>query len=425
MIVNTNKIHNIAFKGSIIDSYATTGGFRKYAGFQPVQNFNKSHLDTFTHSPLNVKVNGVSQQDNVVKMLVSSFDINAKLLFKKGVEYKIRKNEIAEQEKKTNKIVPLTQEDYASLCLDRNKAEIEANKALLEFCKQDSERYFPIAQCFASDVENAKNINNLMRKSEIKFVGLRFDPEVLSKKADGNAYGPYFRLARRYKLPVIFHSELNPDKINANRIHEHHSNPMFIYQAAKEYPDLPVVIGHMAAGNEQAHVHAMDVLLQSIDKKDARLYVDISWVDWANNGISSSNKPTLVKLIKELQKRNALDRILFGTDAPLGCFGESPAGGLSPKQAYEKVVGDIKTAIKQNFGKDADEIIDKIFFKNADDLFFKKSWTIIPRPDELKHMSVAKVSAICVGVLGGMGLLSSFYDKYMKVPKTRKEKLNI
>ena len=254
---------------------------------------------------------------------------------------------------------------------------------------------------------------------------MRFDPEVLSKKADGNAYGPYFRLARRYKLPVIFHSELNPDKINANRIHEHHSNPMFIYQAAKEYPDLPVVIGHMAAGNEQAHVHAMDVLLQSIDKKDARLYVDISWVDWANNGISSSNKPTLVKLIKELQKRNALDRILFGTDAPLGCFGESPAGGLSPKQAYEKVVGDIKTAIKQNFGKDADEIIDKIFFKNADDLFFKKSWTIIPRPDELKHMSVAKVSAICVGVLGGMGLLSSFYDKYMKVPKTRKEKLNI
>ena len=130
MIVNTNKIHNIAFKGSIIDSYATTGDFRKYAGFQPVQKFDKSHLDTFTHSPLNVKVNGVTQQDNVVKMLVSSFDINAKLLFKKGVEDKIRKNEIAEQEKKTNKIVPLTQEDYASLCLDRNKAEIEANKAL-------------------------------------------------------------------------------------------------------------------------------------------------------------------------------------------------------------------------------------------------------------------------------------------------------
>ena len=40
-------------------------------------------------------------------------------------------------------------------------------------------------------------------------------------------------------------------------------------------------------------------------------------------------------MITELKSRNAIDRILFGTDAPLGCFGENPVAGVSEKEAYE------------------------------------------------------------------------------------------
>ena len=105
-------------------------------------------------------------------------------------------------------------------------------------------------------------------------------------------------------------------------------------------------MAHMGAGDAKSHQNALEELLKSIDEKDSKLYVDISWVDWGKDGLSSSEKPSVVKLIKELQKRNAVDRILFGTDAPLGCFGENLAGGLSARQAYEKTVGDLKTVIK-------------------------------------------------------------------------------
>ena len=78
--------------------------------------------------------------------------------------------------------------------------------------------------------------------------------------------------------------------------------------------------------------------------------------------------------MKNTSKGDKTDRLLFGTDAPIGRFGGNGENGLKPYEAYQKVVTDVKNAIKNAFSqKEADELIEKIFYKNADNLFFSKS----------------------------------------------------
>ena len=113
---------------------------------------------------------------------------------------------------------------------------------------------------------------------------------------------------------------------------------------------------------------------------------------------------------KELQKRNATDRILFGTDAPLGCFGEALRENYSPVQAYEKTVGDLKTVIKQNFNDKADELIEKIFYKNADELFFQKQWAQV-KEKNIKSISTLKVVSFIGLALAALGVLGLLADK--------------
>ena len=64
---------------------------------------------------------------------------------------------------------------------------------------------------------------------------------------------------------------------------------------------------------------------------------------------------------------------MFGTDAPLGCFGGELAEEIGAKEAYEMTLSRAKTAIKQEFGDKGDEIIQKLFYDNAKNLFFKEN----------------------------------------------------
>ena len=107
----------------------------------------------------------------------------------------------------------------------------------------------------------------------------------------------------------------------------------------------------------------------------------------------------ILNLIKMLKNYNALDRILFGTDAPLGIYGELKLTERTPKESYADTVGTLKTAIKKEFPEDGDEIIEKLFYKNADELFFKN------RPQPQKEDYIKKVLYTAGGLVGtGLGL---------------------
>ncbi len=67
------------------------------------------------------------------------------------------------------------------------------------------------------------------------------------------------------------------------------------------------------------------------------------------------------------------NHLLFGTDAPLGVFGEK---ALKQSNAYDENIQNIKQAIKDNFGEDANRIISKVFYRNAKKLLTPKLDTV-------------------------------------------------
>ncbi len=367
MLVGNLKT-NIAFKGSIIDAHMHIGHWNKNGNSNNTINFDSNTIDEFIKSPLNVQVKGETQQDSVEKVIISNLD---------GL-------------------------------VVNGQDETTANKALLELCDKNT-KYHALAVCQPSvTCGNSVNINNLIQENPDKFVGLKFHPRHFGAQADSDIYRPYMFVAERYKLPCVFHSDIQFD--NNGKPVDKISSPEAIHNIARLHPDVPVVMAHMGAGDAKSHQNALEELLKSIDEKDSKLYVDISWVDWGKDGLSSSEKPSVVKLIKELQKRNAVDRILFGTDAPLGCFGENLAGGLSARQAYEKTVGDLKTVIKNNFKEQADDLINKIFYQNAEDLFFNKNWATFKEPDVPKTPLI-KIIGMVAAVLAMIGVGGVVIDK--------------
>ncbi|MBR5554440.1 amidohydrolase family protein [bacterium] len=376
-------VNGVSFKGVIIDSHIHYGHFKRVDNPNELAMYDGNHLDSFVKAPLNVSVSGVQQQDNVEKVIVSNLDC---------------------------------------LIRDGMKNEIDGNKEMLDFCAQNP-KYHPLAVCQPSKTGgNSANINKLLKENPDKFVGLKFHPRDFNLQADNKAYRTYLRLAERYKLPCVFHSDVNLN--DDGSVKDVISSPKSIYNAAKEFPDVPVVMAHMGAGKAPiSHDEAIEVLETSLKNKDAKLYVDLSWVDWGDDGLAKAEQPSVVKLIKMLQENDATDRVLFGTDAPLGCYGEKLAGGLSPKQAYERTVGTLKTVIKENFSKDADDLIEKIFYKNADDLFFKKEWLNVT--EELPHApSISRIALIAVGAVAGLSAVSYVFNRFFGPREGQDERFN-
>ena len=268
------------------------------------------------------------------------------------------------------------------------KNETDGNLELLQKSTNKNEFLYATGQ---PGTGSAEALEKVINKAPEKFVGIKLHPKQLDLPADSPLYEPYMQLASKNKLPVLFHSQVAADwntkdaqgnfiptliedmsKLDA-------SDPSKIYTLAKKYPDVPVIMGHTGAGaGALGHKKALDVILESIKNGDARLYCDISWIDFQND-LPSDNPESIVNLIKTLKQQNALDRVLFGSDVPVGMFGEKQASGfssLSPSKIYDDMQNKIKTAIRNDseLSKDTDNIIDMIFYKNADELFFKKGW---------------------------------------------------
>ncbi len=240
------------------------------------------------------------------------------------------------------------------------KDEISGNKVLLEACLNDS-RLLPFVVCQPRH-GCAENIELLLNTYPQIIKGLKFHPACLDLPANDVRYIPYMKLAEKHNKPCLFHSEVITND-NGAFVRNGVSDPELIYDLAKQFPNTPVILGHMGLGGGEANEIATKILIQSIENGDAKLYADLAWVDWAN-----PKKPHIIDAIKQLlhsSKGDKTERLLFGTDAPLGVFGEK---ALKQQNAYDENIQNIKKAIQDNFGEDSNKLISRIFYRNAKNL---------------------------------------------------------
>ena len=249
------------------------------------------------------------------------------------------------------------------------KDEISGNLLLLDAAIKDK-KFIPFVVCQPGH-GSAENIEVLLKKYPELIKGLKFHPACLDLAANDVRYVPYMQLAEKYNKPCLFHCEVLSDEAG-NLLRNGVSDPDYIYETARQFPDVPVILGHMGLGGDKAHEAGINTLVKSIDNNDAKLYADLAWVDWDNPA-----KPHIVDVIDKLQhssKGDMTERLLFGTDAPLGVFGEK---ALKQQGAYDANIRNIKAAIRENFGDDANKLISRIFYRNSKKLLDKQGVNIV------------------------------------------------
>lgn len=318
--MRVNSVNMVSFSGKIIDSHSHLGKWGS-------ASYGMSSFDVFVNSPL---ANG----DTVERFIVSN-----------------------------------------SSCIDNDGIldELTGNKQLLSWISGNN-KFVPLAVCQPNLTHgDVSKIELLLKDNPNKFAGFKFHPKCMELAANDKAYDSYMVLAEKYSLPCLFHTDKTYDVQYPSGVSERcrYSRPELVYELAKRHKNVPVILAHMG-GNDGANAKAaVDILVDSIENDTAKLYADISWVN-----PDTSDKSDIIEAIRRLKntsKGDRTDRLLFGTDAPIGRFGGAGENGLLPKEAYSKVVADIKDSIRKSFpAQEANELMDKIFYKNAAELFFQK-----------------------------------------------------
>lgn len=343
------KLNNISFTGKIIDAHVHSGNWWRNGNLYD----HTKDIDLFSKEPL---PNG----DTVEKVVVSNLDCMVR----------------------TNN----TQEPIHFM-----SDEIEGNIKLAQLAKQNN-KLLPLATC-QPNFGTVDNIKKLFSDNPNVFYGLKFHPEQLNLPANSALCNPYMEFAQKNDLPCLFHS--GQTFASAQGVATKVSKPAQIYELAKRFPKVPVIMAHLGGNEGENTLFATKLIIESVTKNNSKLYADISWVDCDN-----PQKSTLSQVIKILKENNALDRIMFGTDAPLGRFGLLGENNTPPKEAYVNNINDIKKMIKRDFGKESEEIINKIFYENAQNLYLKKLWK-----NNNTHEKITKFFKSKTGLLVSTGLV--------------------
>ena len=216
------------------------------------------------------------------------------------------------------------------------KDEFESNLEMLEAVKRYP-KLKPLAVCQPNISGSNKTIRNLLEEYS-EFVGLKIHPEYMRLPADREEYNKYLELAREFQKPCLYHS---------GHIKSRFSSPVLIYKKAQEFPEVPIILGHLSTGPRECHLEAIEILLDSIERGSANLYVDVSWIDFAYEKINESMEDTLC-LIESLRHSSRGDqtyRILWGSDAPVGKFNHT-------KESYNKNLEIFKQRVLEKFMDD-------------------------------------------------------------------------
>lgn len=194
------------------------------------------------------------------------------------------------------------------------KDEKTCNLEMLEISKKFP-KLKPLVVCQPNLTENADVIRELL-ENHSEFIGLKIHPECMKLPANSEKYDKYLELAREFKKPCLYH---------AGHIKSRFSSPVLIYEKAKQFPEVPIILGHLSTGPKDCHIKAIEILLESIENNDANLYVDVSWIDFAYEKLNDTMEDTLmlIEALKHTTKGDFTHRIMWATDAPVGAFNQS------------------------------------------------------------------------------------------------------
>lgn len=231
------------------------------------------------------------------------------------------------------------------------KTEYECNIRMLEVAR----KYFklkPLLVCQPNIAEDESVIKDFLENYE-EFIGLKLHPECLKLPADNDKYDKYLALALEYKKPCLYHS---------GHIKSRFSSPKLIYKKAQEFPNVPIILGHLSTGPRQSHLEAIEILVESIEKENALLYVDTSWIDFGFERLNETYEDTimLIEALRNTSKGDFTHRILWATDCPVGEFNHS-------RDSYQKNLEIFKKRILEKF---ADEkLLENVLVNNAKALY--------------------------------------------------------
>lgn len=342
-----------SFEAKIIDSHAHLGRFME-------KDYGLDALDKFVKSNVETSINGVLGSDTIEKMIVSNMD-----------------------------------------AIEGTMNEIDGNKKILNMIGNRKE-YLPMAVCQpAKTGGDVSAIEKLLAENPNKFVGLKFHPTCLPLANDAEyakAYLPYMELAKKHNLPCLFHCQ--GGQASADRI----------YELAQKVPDVPVILGHsgsLAGEGRPNRDAALRVFKDSLDTKKANILLDLSWVGWGADDFPAKKHPEVKEILEIAKDKKATNKILFGTDAPLGCFGTWESPHFSNKVSYSNTVSYFKEQIHDVFGKEGETVANKIFYENANNMFVKNQ-----RNNKIFNNKHLKHAAMAIGVMVlGLGALAAITSR--------------
>ncbi len=162
------------------------------------------------------------------------------------------------------------------------------NELTLEAVMRYPNRLSGLVWINPNDGEEALNLVERAVK-DWGFRGVKMHPLLDAYLPDSDVVHPVMELARKLRVPVLFHSG-----------HPPWSLPWHLGNLAEAFTDVPIVMGHMGHG----HIVYINGALEVARKHD-NIYLETS-------GMPMHSK------IKEAVETMGVDRVMYGSDAPFG-----------------------------------------------------------------------------------------------------------
>ena len=222
------------------------------------------------------------------------------------------------------------------------KNELDANLEMLEASKKYI-KIKPLLICQVERTSSCEIVEKLIKENP-EFIGLKFHPEFTKLPANSDKYDKYLELARKYNKPCLFHS----DNINSK-----YASPKLIYEKAQQFPNVPIILGHLSMGDINSKSEAIKLMVDSIENNKAKLYVDTSWLELDEIIL-------LIDSLKNTSRGDFTNRILWATDTPVGEINQN-------KNYYQDRLSNFKQIILNNYNDK--NLLENILFNNAKKLF--------------------------------------------------------
>ena len=226
------------------------------------------------------------------------------------------------------------------------KDELECNLEMLEVSKKYP-KLKPLIVCEPDRTQNADAVRKLLEEHP-EFVGLKFHPEFTKLPADSDKYDDYMKAAQEFDKPCLFH---------AGHIYSMYSSPRLIYEKAKQYPKVKIILGHLSTAISYSRKAAIDIMVESIENETAQLYTDISWVEFGDLIM-------LVDALKYTKKGDYTNRIMWASDAPVGAFSQQEG-------YYDKNLSEFINKFSEYYNDN--KMLNNLMYNNAKTLFCIKS----------------------------------------------------